>query len=1588
MGWRRSLRESMKPLEPTSAEHRGPGPDRASRNVDREMHESVLRWAGRMPTAPGAPWLACRAVAHVLVVDGDAGHRACEHAARGLDGAIAGGDPWHAPDLEQLRAALAAGQLPIDHCRGCARWLDAGLPEHAPPVRQHGDLPAVACGRLPTSVVLRLPAGGDFDAAVAASLPHLLQDCDHVTVVASTPLATGSAWLAALRNAPRTPAIRLAWHGEQPPELAPLQGLRLAVVEWTTPTDRRDALQVLRRACDGAGAKGHIRFVLTPTGWFDFEDAVLAASAAGLTAEWAVLDHDAQVPLDALDVDELTLVKNFVASAWSRLAGERHPSAIDANAIHGLVEQLRRLLLQRLQSASPPTPGARLAMPPPRHSWFVDSSRSAWAWEQMLMNAHHAGVGRHLVELARQGGLAVEAARSPGLRALMQRLAHERRTPELLSVLRDLYRSSSDRAALVAADAQFAAAHDLGRFGGPWAGGLGLGATTARVRPFTIGKTRKAGAEVAPDVTVLVPSYNHGAYIQECLQSVLAQRHTSFRLLVVDDCSPDDTVEKARARSDRRIEVRVNGENLGLGNSVLAALATIDTPYVALLNSDDLYHPDRLGRCCKVLDGQPEVNLVTTGMRLVDADGGEIDAGNASLALDGQQLFDWVHWFAKAKPRGELSQDELLPALLERNFLVTSSNIVCRTDWLRARAESLRSLKYCLDWQLFLDAARERSLRHIDEPLLAYRLHASNTVWFRGGRRWAFYLEVNRVVAGALRGRIADIPAASDRLLELLRLLAGPVLRNRECDGAAMFVNAVCDAVQADAIAAQLPAVQAEVARLNEAALATLALRDAASVASSADGENVARSLAEVASELLTLERDRADRNQRYADSLDARIRECWDGRGALEGEKLALVRRQGELAEELRVAQQDAQTLRADQGELARRLQASEEAEGLARRRAEGLLRDLDAVRGDLQIQREQAAVVAEVRELVHRELAGLRAERDRLAGELQEKVRAAEGLGRALAQTGLERDGLRGERDRLAASLDERSRAAEGLGLSLAQAERSNAALQVELAATQDEAAKRAEALRAALDQASGLAQDRQQSLEQMERRQADLEVSLQAASQRLADLRRSRELAIGDLIWNKTPLSFMSRHGKKFYNRIFDAGERLSLWFGGRFGRRTAEGVAVVASCWHWPIYSHTFVYQEMIGLTHMGLDVRMFHWEENDASQLQPAFSYLADHRTLIKPIWENHVKDKAHFDKTKPGRLRALLERIAAITGKSVDDLEKEHYVLQACTFARMAEYAGARYIHTYFFYDQSFMGLVASWLLEIPRGISCYADHMLDDFPFKLVALQIELASVVVATSERIKKELSQLSGGRFDDRIIVKPNGVDGERFPLTPRPPRQPKDLFEVVSVSRIEPKKGLIHLAEAIAMLKRRGHAVRAHVIGAHDPHSKGSLEYSQQLEARIAELDLRDDVLLHGMKIQEEIRPILQRSRAFVAPYVELATGDKDGIPTAMLEAMAAALPVVTTDSGSILEVVDDGVEALVVPQRDSAAFAVALEKLILDPGLEKRISQAARARFDRQFDIKVTERPLHARIAELLAEGRRGKSRAKPVDSAE
>jgi glycosyltransferase involved in cell wall biosynthesis len=1585
-----------------------------------------LATEGRRTGGPVCPW----SERHV-VLGGGAGAFACEY--HGTADALAADLPAVAMPLPwaRLQQQHAAGQLPLPRCGACACRVQAEVPAPllaralpgAPPGQDEGLTVVLRAGELPAAALEFVRAHWTRIARLVVEVPSgRLADLGE-RLAAVEPVAAEAVAAGAARP---TLSLRLT-------ECSDASGWREALAGWVVDgievTVLRVAPPVLATARTVAAALTcplRARFVLAPDTWYELEGVANSCAAAEVALELCVLDRGGAEPLAALSLEDLTFVKDVLAGAWSRFGGAQRPRSLGERAYELLLAEVRAVLRREvqadLQSARCQTT-ALLQLPPPDHAWCVDATLAPWWHGHLFGHGHLPAVREWLLQLVAKPAGREAVRKQPWLRALVQRLACDQRVPELLELLRAVYGAPRARPRLIADDQAFAAGFPLQPFGGPWAARLGLHELPTRKRPFAVGKPRPATAAAGGAVvTVLIPAYRHAAYIEETLRSVLAQKFTDHRVLVVDDGSPDDTVAKAQSVVDPRITVRRNPANLGLGNSVLQALASIDTPFVALLNSDDLFHPDRLQRCLQVLRERPEVQLVTTGMALVDDVGGELTPANASLVLDGKLVFDWVHWFARMQPPTDLPQDQVFAALLERNFLVTSSNLVVRTEWLRRQAPALQSLKFCLDWQLFLEAALDDALHHLPEPLLAYRLHATNTVWFREGRRWAYYLEVNRVAAEALRRFAARGRGAGEAaVVRVLEAIAAHLTANRETDGFALFLNTVFDALAVDRFAVESPRVQGLVQQLNDLAEQVRRARDEAEAALAERGGG------QVAKRLLLgdLEQERADGErdtrrwlQGYADSLEARLADCWAGRHDIESQKADLARRVEELQAKLEV------------------LAAAERRSGVLEADLAGLRQDNAGLRGEL-------AALRDIGVAIERELNALRTERDGFAGRVaavdgQRVAAEARAAGaEAQAETAKARAATAEAQvlqvgQELLREREEASRAAEALD-----------AVRSELASSQADLATQTEAVRAAREQLAL----RERDVEQLARRVADLEAAwraermvaaslgaqrddqvaelavlrahlasaqnavangtaaakdlreqlaaaerrsqerLAAADQRhqqalaaaaqvgqeLAALRRSREFRAGNFFWNKMPLGYMSRRGKKWYHKLLDAKSRLGM-VGGRLLRKRhrASGTAVVAACWQWPIYSHTFVYQEMIGLTQLGLDVRLFHWELGDTSQLHKAFGYLAEHRTQLQPVWDNHLKDREHFEKTKPGRLRAFLERISAATGKPVAELENDSLVLQGCTFARMAELAGASYLHSYFFYDQSFMAMQAAWLLDLPRGVSCYADHMLADYPFKLVPLHVELCSVIVATSARIKRELSQMTGGKYDAKIIVKPNGVDGARFPPVRRGARKAGEPFEVVSISRIEPKKGLIHLVEAVAQCKQRGQRVIAHIVGSKDPHSRGSLEFAEEFERRIAELGVQDQVILHGMKRQEELPPILQRCRAFVAPYVEMSSGDKDGIPTAMLEGLASGLPVVTTDSGSILEVVTDGVEGIVVPQRDSAAFAAALGRLIEDPQLELRMAKAARDRFDREFDIRVTERRLHERVAKLVA----------------
>jgi glycosyltransferase involved in cell wall biosynthesis len=381
------------------------------------------------------------------------------------------------------------------------------------------------------------------------------------------------------------------------------------------------------------------------------------------------------------------------------------------------------------------------------------------------------------------------------------------------------------------------------------------------------------------------------------------------------------------------------------------------------------------------------------------------------------------------------------------------------------------------------------------------------------------------------------------------------------------------------------------------------------------------------------------------------------------------------------------------------------------------------------------------------------------------------------------------------------------------------------------------------------------------------------------------------------------------------------RTEAWF--ETGRPSGSPRIVASASWIFPVYSQAFVHQEVLALARAGFPLRFLYARLGARRDLPHTCLPLWALKRRVLLHASTGAADLALFRARMPMKVEALTERIANAAGMRWKDLERHEHFLQAFSFARAVEAWRVDYLHSYFFYEQTLFALVASQLLDIPRGVSCYTDHMLKDYPLKMVKLHLATSEVIVATSRRIRQELETLNGASLP-QLIVKPNAIDVSAFRVKDRGIPWAARPLRVLSVSRIDPKKGIEYLIEAMRLLTELGVPVEGHILGAPDDHSPASLEYDVSLRRRATESGLMGAVHFGGRRTSREVAAFLERTDIFVAPYVDLPSGDKDGIPTSALEAMAAGGVIVATDAGSIREIIDDGQQGLLVPQRDAPA----------------------------------------------------------------
>ncbi len=218
-------------------------------------------------------------------------------------------------------------------------------------------------------------------------------------------------------------------------------------------------------------------------------------------------------------------------------------------------------------------------------------------------------------------------------------------------------------------------------------------------------------------VAVVIPSYNHGHYLEETIQSVLAQTRRPDRILILDDGSADDSLEVARSFSSHGVEVEAQ-ENAGAHVALnrLVAKAARDCGTIAILNSDDHFLPDRLATCLAALETNPRAELICTPLELIDDDGRELSKDHPRS-----------RWFASAWSPREEGALSLASWLGMANFPATTSNIVARSAFLSANP--MRDYRFCHDYFLLASAAIAGSMVILPGPaMLQYRVHASNTI--------------------------------------------------------------------------------------------------------------------------------------------------------------------------------------------------------------------------------------------------------------------------------------------------------------------------------------------------------------------------------------------------------------------------------------------------------------------------------------------------------------------------------------------------------------------------------------------------------------------------------------------------------------------------------------------------------------------------------------------------------------------------------------------------------------------------------------------------------------------------------------------
>lgn len=420
---------------------------------------------------------------------------------------------------------------------------------------------------------------------------------------------------------------------------------------------------------------------------------------------------------------------------------------------------------------------------------------------------------------------------------------------------------------------------------------------------------------------------------------------------------------------------------------------------------------------------------------------------------------------------------------------------------------------------------------------------------------------------------------------------------------------------------------------------------------------------------------------------------------------------------------------------------------------------------------------------------------------------------------------------------------------------------------------------------------------------------------------------------------------------------------------------------------PKLSETFILNEVLELERQGLPLQIFSILEpleepmhGILKEVQAPVTYLPQ---VERPEWriregrfaEGRFQDRPFKEYFRGGKLPKALSPANILGGwsirpvkavRAIEDLPAFAAQVRAApgaaALAALAKVKGVEHLHAHFGSVPTTLAMLASQLGGLSYSFAAHAFDIYDGQQVDRAFLKekIRWARFVVTCTEYNRQVLVSLGGKGAARKIIRVHHGVNLDRVCPDVSVEKEP-DL--VLAVGRLKEKKGFHDLVQACRLLQDGGRSFRCVIIGEGEERDR----LTQQINA----LGVQDRVILAGAKPQEEVLNAMKRAMVLVLPCVVSASGDQDGLPNVLIEALALGLPAISTTLSGIPEIIEHDKTGLLVPPGDSITLAATIELILGDSYLRERLAREGLKKVRESFDIRKNAKTLRNRFARSI-----------------